>query len=92
MIVKACIECPLFRLTPVLGGILSLLGTNPQSGFCSYERETKTVLVPQYGLPPGPERETMMARLKARMIVEDNQTIPGGCPLRDGDVSVSLGS
>lgn len=92
MIVKSCSECPFYRLTPILGVIVKFLGAAPKSGWCCYERETKTILEPELGLPPGPERDAMMARLGARMIIEDNTVVPNGCPLRDGDLIVTLGS
>jgi len=92
MIVKSCNECPLFRDTPVLGGILKLLGNDVNSGYCAYDREAKGLLVFKLGLPPGAERDAHMARFKAKMIVENSREIPAECPLRDGELTVTLGS
>lgn len=92
MIVKTCAECPFFRLTPLLGGITMLVGGDPKGGYCNYDRTRQEVVVPKFGLPPGPARDENNDRARALMRVGDKYEIPNGCPLRDGDVTVSLGS
>ncbi len=92
MIIKACAECPFFRLTPLLGGMTVLVGGDPKSGYCNYDRASQTAVVIKYGLPPGPEREENSERARKLMRIDDKYSLPNGCPLRDGDVTVSLGS
>lgn len=92
MIVKTCRDCPLFQKHP-LSEMLGLL-VPTKSGFCGYDKETQQAVgLRELGLPPGVLRDKTMAILGRRLEVKNVDLVPpDGCPLRDGDLTVTLGS
>jgi hypothetical protein len=92
--VKRCADCPFFERLPLASAIEALAGSDAvlaMIGSCRYDRERNELIVIRLGLQ-GPERDAMMEAAKRRLPVRDRNTIPEKCPLRSGDVVVTLGS
>lgn len=93
--VKCCAECPFFGGVPLLSALSEALsgaeGSLAKAGTCNFDRDTATVIRVRLGVV-GPERAEMLKQASRRMPVTDRDTIPEKCPLRTGDIVVTLGS
>ena len=95
--VSKCANCPFFERS-VFNMLGKLLSVDITSGHCRYVvgkdgAADEFVAEVRPGLPQGPERDREIARAKRRLeIVDKNLPPPDACPLRSGDVAVTLGS
>jgi len=88
MIVRSCRQCPFFH---PMSGIMSLLLGPFKTGMCNYFVEDDSLVVVDLVMPPGPERDAMTARARARLVIDDHDHIPEACPLHTRDITISLG-
>lgn len=98
LIVTRCATCPFFEDSPIkkLGGLFAaaLLGDSAR-GLCNVlpSGEVFASHDLKLGLPPGPERDAEAPRIlqgRDRRVIEDKQTIPDDCPLRQHDWTITL--
>ena len=92
--VSKCGNCPFFAPSP-LAGVGKLLSVQIMSGHCRYvafEGGGEFIADIRMGLPPGPEREREIKKAKSRIEIGNKDVAPESCPLRSGDLVVSLGS
>jgi hypothetical protein len=62
---KSCLDCPFFQTN-----LMSMFAA-PSGGICSYSKEEDASIHIRSGLPPGVERDAMMAKAERRLRVED---------------------
>ena len=98
LVITRCAACPFFEDGPLkkIGGIFTAaLLADSQYGLCNIlpSGEFLPIADLQLGLPPGPAREAEEPRFalaRSRRVVEDKQTIPDHCPLRQTDMTVTI--
>lgn len=98
LVITRCAACPFFEDSPLkkIGGIFTeLLLADSQHGLCNLLPSGE--FVPHHdlklGLPPGPDRdveELRFAKARSRRVVDDKQTIPEDCPLRQRDWMLTI--
>lgn len=86
MIVTRCCECPFFRETPLSAGLMAVLVPDEMRrlGTCDYDGSTDELIPhPPLGMKPGPVKDQMQQRLRARLCIKNSHdSPPDGCPLR----------
>jgi len=98
LVITRCSACPFFEDSPLkkFGGILiEALMSDSQHGLCNIlpSGEFLPSVDLKIGLPPGPARdaeESRFAMARLRRVVDDKRTIPGDCPLRQADVTITI--
>lgn len=98
LVVMRCSACPFFEDDPLktVGGLLTtVLLSDVQHGICGVlpSDEYLPSADLKIGLPPGPDRDAEMPRLakaRSRRVVQDKRTIPDDCPLRHGDMTITI--
>lgn len=98
LVVTRCSACPLFEDSQLktLGGILTqALMLDVHHGICNLLPSGEYVAITdiKIGLPPGPERTAEGPRYEkaqARRVVPDKREVPDDCPLRQGDVTITI--
>jgi len=97
MTIKCCHDCPFSAGIPLIGMIAEVLSdkndplTLAKAGTCNFDKDTARIVRVRLGLV-GPEREQMLKEASKARPVKDRNTIPDDCPLRTGDIVVTLGS
>ena len=79
MKVARCHDCPFYQVS-----ILTLI-TTPPAGHCGYD-----VADERYVRQEGDTQAEFQERLRRRPLVIDRNAIPAACPLRSGDITITL--
>lgn len=90
--VTCCKDCPFFGGVPLLAGLSKLLGADTvleNVGTCNYDTTGETLVVIEIGLK-GEARDAMLAKARSRPAIYDNTKVPELCPLRQGDIAITL--
>ncbi len=91
--VTCCKDCPFFGAVPFLSGLSKILGADTaleKAGTCNYDAEGEHLVNIDLADLRGPKRDELIARARSRMGIVDNTKVPDKCPLRGGDVEITL--
>ena len=91
MTITCCRNCPLFVET--LGSMLTdvLSRTSLRGGECGYHSADDSLARGPVAGATGPEAQGARKKVSERLRILDGSVVPSACPLRSGDIVLTLG-